>query len=101
MGDEEDSELGDFIEDLEADQPLDAVSRKIRHEELNRVLDSLSHRERKVLELRFGLKGEHPRTLEEVGERFGVTRERIRQVEAKTLNRLRNHREAQGLKDLL
>jgi RNA polymerase primary sigma factor len=80
---------------------LEVVARKIRREELLKVLDSLSHRERKVMELRFGLKGEHPRTLEEVGERFGVTRERIRQVEAKTLNRLKNYREAQGLKDLL
>jgi RNA polymerase primary sigma factor len=101
IGDEDDSELGDFIEDLEADQPLEVVARMIRREDLLRVLDTLSLRERKVLELRFGLKGEHPRTLEEVGERFGVTRERIRQVEAKTLNRLKNYREAQGLKDLL
>jgi RNA polymerase primary sigma factor len=101
VGDEEDSELGDFIEDIDADQPLEVVARKIRREELLKVLDSLSHRERKVLELRFGLKGEHPRTLEEVGERFGVTRERIRQVEAKTLSRLKNYRETQGLKDLL
>ena len=101
IGDEDDSELGDFIEDLEADQPLEVVARMIRREDLLRVLETLSLRERKVLELRFGLKGEHPRTLEEVGERFGVTRERIRQVEAKTLNRLKNYREAQGLKDLL
>jgi RNA polymerase primary sigma factor len=101
IGDEDDSELGDFIEDLEADQPLEVVARKIRREDLLRVLETLSLRERKVLELRFGLKGEHPRTLEEVGDRFGVTRERIRQVEAKTLNRLKNYREAQGLKDLL
>jgi len=101
VGDEEDSELGDFIEDSEADQPLEVVARQIRHEELLKVLDSLSHRERRVLELRFGLKGEGPRTLEEVGERFGVTRERIRQVEAKTLNRLRAYRDAQNLKDLL
>jgi RNA polymerase primary sigma factor len=101
MGEEDDSELGDFIEDLEVDQPLEVVARKIRHEELLRVLDTLSERERKVIELRFGLRGEQPRTLEEVGERFGVTRERIRQVEAKTLNRLKNYRDAQGLKDLL
>ena len=101
IGDEDDSELGDFIEDLEADQPLEVVARMIRREDLLRVLETLSLRERKVLELRFGLKGEHPRTLEEVGERFGVTRERIRQVEAKTLNRLKNYREAQSLKDLL
>ncbi len=101
LGEEEDSELGDFVEDLGTDQPLEAVARKIRHEELLRVLDTLTHRERKVLELRFGLRGEQPRTLEEVGERFGVTRERIRQVEAKTLNRLKNYRDAQRLRDLL
>ncbi len=101
LGEEDDSELGDFVEDLEIDQPLEVVARKIRHEELIRVLDTLSTRERKVIELRFGLRGEQPRTLEEVGERFGVTRERIRQVEAKTLNRLKNYRDAQGLKDLL
>jgi RNA polymerase primary sigma factor len=100
VGDEEDSELGDFIEDQDADEPLDEVFRQIRREELFRVLDSLPERERKVLELRFGLKGERPRTLEEVGDRFGVTRERIRQVEAKTLNRLKNYRDAQALRDL-
>jgi len=100
VGDEDDSELGDFIEDLEADQPLEVVFREIRREELFRVLDSLPTRDRKVLELRFGLKGERPRTLEEVGERFGVTRERIRQVEAKTLNRLKNYRDAQALRDI-
>jgi len=100
VGDEDDSELGDFIEDIDADQPLEVVFRQIRSEELFRVLDSLPARDRKVLELRFGLKGERPRTLEEVGDRFGVTRERIRQVEAKTLNRLKNFRDAQGLRDL-
>ncbi|NLO27579.1 MAG: RNA polymerase sigma factor RpoD [Actinobacteria bacterium] len=100
VGDEDDSELGDFIEDADADQPLEVVFREIRREELFRVLDSLPVRDRKVLELRFGLRGERPRTLEEVGERFGVTRERIRQVEAKTLNRLKNFRDAQALRDL-
>jgi RNA polymerase primary sigma factor len=100
VGDEEDSELGDFIADSDADQPLEVVFREIRREELFRVLDSLPARDRKVLELRFGLKGERPRTLEEVGERFGVTRERIRQVEAKTLNRLKHFREAQVLRDI-
>ncbi len=99
VGDEDDSELGDFIEDIEADQPLEVVFREMRREELFKVLDSLPERERKVLELRFGLKGERPRTLEEVGDRFGVTRERIRQVEAKTLNRLKNFRDAQALRD--
>lgn len=100
VGDEEDSKLGDFIEDLEADQPLDVVFKEIRREELFRVLESLPARDRKVLELRYGLKGERPRTLEEVGERFGVTRERIRQIEAKTLNRLKNYRAAQRLRDV-
>ena len=100
VGDEDDSELGDFIEDADADQPLEVVFRELRREELFRVLDSLPARDRKVLELRFGLKGERPRTLEEVGERFGVTRERIRQVEAKTLNRLKNFRDAQALRDI-
>jgi RNA polymerase primary sigma factor len=100
VGDEEDSELGDFIEDVDADQPLEVVFRQLRREELFRVLDSLPARDRKVLELRFGLKGERPRTLEEVGERFGVTRERIRQVEAKTLNRLKHFRDAQALRDI-
>lgn len=100
VGDEDDSELGDFIEDQDADEPLEEVFRHIQREELFRVLDSLPARERKVLELRFGLKGERPRTLEEVGDRFGVTRERIRQVEAKTLNRLKNYRSAQALRDI-
>jgi len=100
VGDEFDSELGDFIEDEDSDQPLEVVFRQIRREELFRVLDSLPSRDRKVLELRFGLKGESPRTLEEVGERFGVTRERVRQLEAKTLNRLKNYRDAQALRDI-
>lgn len=100
VGDEDDSELGDFIEDPDAEEPLDEVFRQMRREELFRVLDSLPARERKVLELRFGLKGERPRTLEEVGDRFGVTRERIRQVESKTLNRLKNFRDAQALRDI-
>jgi RNA polymerase primary sigma factor len=100
VGDEEDSKLGDFIEDLDADQPLDLVFKEIRREELFRVLESLPVRDRKVLELRYGLKGERPRTLEEVGDRFGVTRERIRQIEAKTLNRLKNYRAAQRLRDV-
>jgi len=100
VGDDEDSKLGDFIEDLDADQPLDLVFKEIRREELFRVLESLPARDRKVLELRYGLKGERPRTLEEVGDRFGVTRERIRQIEAKTLNRLKNYRAAQRLRDV-
>ena len=101
VGEEEDSELGDFIEDAECDQPLEIVARKMRHEELVRVLNELPERDRRVLELRFGLGGEQPRTLEEVGARFGVTRERIRQLEAKTLARLQKYRAAQTLRDLL
>lgn len=98
-GEEDDSELGDFIVDAYSEPPADVVARKIRSEVLSKVLESLPSRERKVLELRFGLKGEPPLTLEEVGERFGVTRERIRQVEAKTLTRLKNCRSAQQLRD--
>ena len=101
IGEEEDSQLGDFIEDEEAAIPVDAVSEIMRREELNRVLSTLTHRERKVIELRFGLKGEHPRTLEEVGQKFGVTRERIRQIEAKTLAKLKAYRESQKLRDYL
>ena len=100
VGDEDDSKLGDFIQDVDADQPLEVVFKEIRREELFRVLDALPERDRKVLELRYGLKGERPRTLEEVGDRFGVTRERIRQIEAKTLNRLKNYRAAQRLRDV-
>jgi RNA polymerase primary sigma factor len=81
--------------------PVEAVSEIMRREELNHVLGTLTHRERKVIELRFGLKGEHPRTLEEVGEKFGVTRERIRQIEAKTLAKLKAYRDAQRLRDFL
>jgi RNA polymerase primary sigma factor len=101
IGEEEDSQLGDFIEDEEAAIPVDAVSEIMRGEELNTVLSTLTHRERKVIELRFGLRGEHPRTLEEVGQKFGVTRERIRQIEAKTLAKLRAYRESQKLRDFL
>ena len=75
--------------------------RRWRREELEDVLSQLTHRERKVLELRFGLRGEEPRTLEEVGQRFGVTRERIRQIEAKTLNKLHAYRDTQRLREFL
>ncbi len=101
VGDEDDSQLGDFIEDEEAAMPVDVVGEIMRKEELDHVLGSLSHRERKVIELRFGLKGGHPKTLEEVGQAFGVTRERIRQVEAKTLAKLKAYRESQRLRDFL
>jgi RNA polymerase primary sigma factor len=101
VGEEEDSELGDFIEDRGAVDPRVAVIDLMQREELQGVLDTLTHRERRVLELRFGLRGEEPRTLEEVGQRFGVTRERIRQIEAKTLNKLKAIRDAQRLRDFL
>jgi RNA polymerase primary sigma factor len=101
IGEEEDSQLGDFIEDEEAAVPVDAVSQIMQKEALNDVLGTLTHRERKVIELRFGLKGEHPRTLEEVGQTFGVTRERIRQIESKTLTKLKAYKDSQRLRDFL
>ena len=88
IGEEEDSELGDFIEDEDAVRSFDAVASQLDKDGVNEALAMLPYRERKVIELRFGLKGEHPRTLEEVAKRFGVTRERIRQIEAKALAKL-------------
>jgi RNA polymerase primary sigma factor len=101
IGEEEDSQLGDFIEDPEAVVPPDAASFSMLQQQLSRVLDSLSERERKVIELRFGLADGHPRTLEEVGREFGVTRERIRQIESKTLCKLRHPSRSGTLKDYL
>lgn len=92
IGEEEDSHLGDFIEDHDAPAPADAASFALLREKLNEILNTLSNREREVLELRFGLKDGRQRTLEEVGQHFGVTRERIRQIEAKALRRLRSKR---------
>jgi len=101
IGEEEDSQLGDFIEDGEAVVPPDAASFSMLQEQLSKVLDGLSERERKVIELRFGLTDGHPRTLEEVGREFGVTRERIRQIESKTLCKLRHPSRSSRLKDYL
>ena len=92
IGEEEDSHLGDFIEDHDNPDPVDVAEFDLLREKLNEVLNTLSSREREVLELRFGLKDGRQRTLEEVGQHFGVTRERIRQIEAKALRRLRSKR---------
>ena len=95
VGDEGDSQLGDFIEDEQSVAPSDAVGELMQGEDLGRVLELLTSRERRVLEMRYGLTDGRPHTLEEVGVQFGVTRERIRQIEAKTLAKLRAYREAQ------
>jgi RNA polymerase primary sigma factor len=99
VGDEDDSNLGDFIEDDELQRPHVAVDSKLRGEEIQGVLSSLSHRERKVIELRYGLGGGEPMTLEEVGRYFGVTRERIRQIETRTLFKLKSMRAAGRFSD--
>jgi RNA polymerase primary sigma factor len=101
IGDEGDTMLGDFIEDKEAPSPVEEVDEIVQREELERVLDLLTQRERKVVELRYGLAGGHPKTLEEVGVEFGVTRERIRQIEAKTLAKLKAYRAAQSLRGFI
>ncbi len=101
IGEEEDSQLGDFIEDEAAVVPPDAASFSMLQEQLSKVLDGLAERERKVISLRFGLEDGHPRTLEEVGREFGVTRERIRQIESKTLAKLRHPSRSSKLKDYL
>ena len=102
IGEEEDSHLGDFIEDQEAPSPADAASYTLLQEQLGKVLqEHLSARERRVLELRFGLMDGRTRTLEEVGQYFGVTRERIRQIEAKALRKLRSPKRSKPLKEFL
>ena len=101
IGEEDDSHLGDFIPDDDALAPADAASMLLLKEQLNDVLKTLTLREAKVLSLRFGLEDGHPRTLEEVGSEFGVTRERIRQIEAKALRKLRHPSRSKKLKDFL
>lgn len=101
IGEEEDSHLGDFIEDQDAPAPADAASFMLLKEQLEEVLDTLTPREEKVLRLRFGLDDGRARTLEEVGQNFGVTRERIRQIEAKALRKLRHPSRSRKLKDFL
>lgn len=101
IGEEEDSHLGDFIEDEDAPAPADAASFLLLREQIEEVLDTLNPREQKVLRLRFGLDDGRARTLEEVGREFGVTRERIRQIEAKALRKLRHPVRSRKLKDYL
>ena len=101
IGEEEDSHLGDFIEDRGALAPAEAASHQLLKEQVEAVLDSLSGRERRVLQLRFGLEDGRARTLEEVGKEFNVTRERIRQIEAKALRKLRHPSRSRKLKDYL
>lgn len=101
VGDEEDSRLGDFIHDSSAPTLFDSASRELLKEQVNQVLSTLTEREKKVLELRFGLDDGRSRTLEEVGKEFKVTRERIRQIEAKALRKLRHPSRGNKLKDYL
>ena len=99
IGEEEDSELGDLVEDQTAESPFELASENLRRENVHRALAALLAREREVIEMRFGLTGERPRTLEEVGQAFDVTRERIRQIENHTLKKLEALPEAQRLRD--
>jgi len=101
IGDENSGEVGDFIEDEEADEPMDAAARELLREQVQNALDALTERERQVLELRFGLIDGKNHTLEEVSNYFNVTRERIRQIEAKALRKLRHPTRSRSLRDYL
>jgi RNA polymerase primary sigma factor len=101
IGEEEDARLGEFVEDHQAVAPFDAASLAMMQDQIDSVLRTLSVRERKIVELRFGLSDGAPRTLEEVGVEFGVTRERIRQIEAKTLSKIRHPSRVQRLRGYL
>ena len=101
VGAEDEARLGDLIEDAKAVRPADAASLMFMHDQLAGVLHTLSDREQRVISMRFGLEDGTPRTLEEVGREFGVTRERIRQIEAKTLSKLRDPERAAILHDYL
>jgi RNA polymerase primary sigma factor len=99
VGDEEDSSLGDFVEDATAETPFDIASEALRRQSVGRVLASLPRREREVLEMRYGITGDRVRTLDEVGRAFNITRERVRQIESRTLKKLQSLPEAQELRE--
>jgi len=99
VGDDEESALGDFVADEATEEPFEAATENVRREDIQRALDALPERERQVIELRYGLRGHEPLTLEEVGRAFGVTRERIRQIENNTLKKLKQLPEAQRLRE--
>jgi RNA polymerase primary sigma factor len=101
VGEEDDSNLGDFIEDQQAEAPAEAAARRMLNDAVEDALRELSEREQQVVRLRFGLEDGQARTLEEVGREFGVTRERIRQIESKTLAKLRHPQRRQKLRDYL
>jgi RNA polymerase primary sigma factor len=101
VGDEDSSSLGDFIEDEDAPSPMDSAAREMLREQVRRALESLSDREREVLELRFGLSDGKEHTLEEVSRYFNVTRERVRQIEAKALRKMRHPARSRDLRDYL
>ena len=100
VGDEDESELGDFVADDQTEEPFEAATENLQRADIQRALDALPERERQVIELRYGLRGHEPLTLEEVGRAFGVTRERIRQIENNTLKKLKQLPEAQRLREL-
>ncbi len=100
VGDEDESELGDFVADESTEEPFETATENLQREDIQRALDALPERERQVIELRYGLRGHEPLTLEEVGRAFGVTRERIRQIENNTLKKLKQLPEAQRLREL-
>jgi RNA polymerase primary sigma factor len=101
IGDEEESELGDFVADDQTEEPFEAATENLQREDIQRALNALPERERQVIELRYGLRGHEPLTLEEVGRAFGVTRERVRQIENNTLKKLKQLPEAQPLRELV
>ncbi len=101
IGEEGDSYLSDFIEDSDVEAPSEAASLKMLQNKVKEILNTLDYRERKIIELRFGINDGQPKTLEEVGREFGVTRERIRQIEFKTLNKLRSSKRSKALRDFL